>query len=372
VNKTSVYEKLILYYQSGTGNSYRTAVWMAEAAEKAGLSVELIPIHQANPAVELKDNAKSLVGFISPTHGFIAPWSMLKFLIRLPFRRNVHAFYLATRGRLKFGRMFVPGLAAGTIWFSALILALKGYRLVGVESIDMPSNWMTLHSGQKPESIRAIIDRSKPRVDRFISRLLSGGRNWFTLRNAVELLFSIVLFPVSIGYLLFGKTFMSKIYFANRKCNSCGVCAKNCPQKAIRMVGKRNPKPFWTFHCESCMRCMGFCPQKAIEVHQPYVIIYCFFILMPFLETLNVWFAGWFPGIPVLYEIVFAGLYFLIYIAAVAAAYLLYFGLSLVPFGNTLMTWTTLTHVYRRYREPETTLHDLQKNSTTFHRSEES
>jgi len=358
--KSAAYKKLQLFYQSGTGNSYRVAVWMAEAARQTGMSAELIPIHQANPREAIPDDPQILIGFVSPTHGFIAPWCMLKFLARLPVRKNVPAFYLATRGRLKFGRVLVPGLAAAAVWFSALILALKGFRLVGVESIDMPSNWMTLHSAQKPESIRAIIDRSQPRVTRFIFRLLSGGRNWFTLRNIVELLFAIVLFPVSIVYLLFGKTFMAKIYFANRSCNSCGLCAKNCPQQAIRMVGRKNPKPFWTFRCESCMRCMGFCPQKAIEAHQPYVIIFCFCILLPFLDTLQTWFAGWFPAIPVLFPVTFAIVYFLIYLAAVAVAYLIYFGLTLIPFVNRIMSWTTLTHVYRRYREPDTKLSDLR------------
>jgi len=361
-SRPAAYEKLQLFYQSGTGNSYRVAVWMAEAARQSGMSAELIPIHQADLVQDIPDDPHTLTGFVSPTHGFIAPWSMLKFLARLPVRRKVPAFYLATRGCLKFGRMLVQGLAASAVWFSALILVLKGFRLTGVESIDMPSNWMTLHSAQKPESIHIIIDRSKPRVERFISRLLSGRKHWLTLRNVVELIFAIALFPFSIVYLLFGKTFMSKIYFANRNCNSCGICAKNCPQQAIRMTGRKHPKPFWTFRCESCMRCMGFCPQKAIEAHQPYIIIYCFFILLPFLDTLQTWFAGRVPVIPVSFPITFAIVYFLIYLAAVEIAYLLYFGLTLIPFVNSIMSWTTLTHVYRRYREPETKLSDMQSD----------
>lgn len=48
------------------------------------------------------------------------------------------------------------------------------------------------------------------------------------------------------------------------KCNSCGLCVKNCKFEAIKMVnGKPKLNPFL---CEGCGACEVICPQKAIKM----------------------------------------------------------------------------------------------------------
>ena len=44
------------------------------------------------------------------------------------------------------------------------------------------------------------------------------------------------------------------------KCNSCGICVKECPAGAI---SKDNPKVTDKEKCISCMHCVVVCPQKA-------------------------------------------------------------------------------------------------------------
>ena len=49
-----------------------------------------------------------------------------------------------------------------------------------------------------------------------------------------------------------------------KKCNDCGLCAKNCRFSAIKMVkGKPKLNPFL---CEGCGACEVICPQKAIKL----------------------------------------------------------------------------------------------------------
>jgi len=49
-----------------------------------------------------------------------------------------------------------------------------------------------------------------------------------------------------------------------KKCNGCGLCAKNCRFSALKMVnGKPKLNPFL---CESCGACEVICPQKAIRL----------------------------------------------------------------------------------------------------------
>ena len=49
-----------------------------------------------------------------------------------------------------------------------------------------------------------------------------------------------------------------------KKCNSCGLCVKNCRFDALKMVnGKPKLNPFL---CEGCGACEAICPQKAIKL----------------------------------------------------------------------------------------------------------
>lgn len=49
----------------------------------------------------------------------------------------------------------------------------------------------------------------------------------------------------------------------NSSCIGCGLCAKKCPVKAIKMKEKR---PVWVKDkCAMCLGCLHRCPKFAIE-----------------------------------------------------------------------------------------------------------
>ncbi len=49
-----------------------------------------------------------------------------------------------------------------------------------------------------------------------------------------------------------------------KKCDGCGLCAKNCRFSAIKMInGKPKVNPFL---CEGCGACEAICPKKAIKL----------------------------------------------------------------------------------------------------------
>ena len=54
-----------------------------------------------------------------------------------------------------------------------------------------------------------------------------------------------------INYLLKPKS--------DKKCESCGICAKLCPVNAIPLD---DPKETNSEKCISCMRCISICPKK--------------------------------------------------------------------------------------------------------------
>ncbi len=158
----------------------------------------------------------------------------------------------------------------------------------------MAANMNNLHPSLTPDTVRRISEKTKTRIDLFVTPILSGKRVIFTLNNLYEgiwagLLFWLIpIFPIL--YLIYAKTTMAKIMFANNRCVSCGRCARFCPNRAIEMkkfLGKK--RPFWTYHCENCMRCMGYCKQNAIEAGHSWAILQYFFVTIPVVVMLLSW-----------------------------------------------------------------------------------
>jgi len=356
------YKSAVIYVMSGTGNSYRSSVWLKDFSEEKKASAQVIPVEKANPEEEILEGSHNLAGIVMPTHAFTAPWHMLKFVYRLPRRRSTHAFCIATRTGLKFGRVFTPGISGSGTFIIAILLALKGYDVRGVMSLDMPSNWMSLHSGLHPKNVEAIISRAKPRVSRFTDRIFSNEKYWLTLNNLYEVIWGLLLFPISVLYLLIGRFFLAKLFFANNDCNGCGICANNCAVKAIKMTGLNNPRPFWKYNCESCMRCMAFCPHEAIEAGHSWAVMLYFITSVPISSYLLIWFSESLPFINQLDNPWLKGIFDILYIyPSLFISYYLFNMLMRIRAINYIFTYTTFTHLYRRYHEPDTKIKDISR-----------
>jgi ferredoxin len=255
------YKKLTLFFMSGTGNSYRSAKWIEAKATMLGLeaNLKLVPAEQT---ATIPLGPETLVGFVMPTHGFTAPWPMTKFVLKLPLGRGTHAFVIVGRGGSKVGNTYIPGLEGTACYLMALLLIIKGFNVRGVMAVDMPANWVVAYPALAPEKAADIMNRAKNRTLAFFSTILEG-RKYFG--GWIGLILGFLLVPISIAYLLVGRFFLAKLFFANNDCNGCGLCAENCSYGGIKMKGGKKIRPYWTYSCESCMRCMAYCPEKAIE-----------------------------------------------------------------------------------------------------------
>jgi Pyruvate/2-oxoacid:ferredoxin oxidoreductase delta subunit len=346
---------LELHYMTGTGNSLRVARWMQTAAEDAGAATSLHAIGASRPeaAASRADSAASMIGVLFPTHGFTAPWGAIKYVARLPRQTGRPAFVMASRAGWGWEWLRLPGFEGTGSWLVALMLALKGARVVGITGVDMPSNWTVLHPGMRPANVADIVARAEVRVNAFASRVLGGGR---LFRGWIPLVLGLLIAPISLGYLLIGRLLLAKLLVADERCTSCGVCARTCPFEAVRMVGKRQRRPYWTYSCEGCMRCMNVCPETAIQAWQPgFVALFA---------------LGSLIGVPVGMLVGAIGVSRLgaagtlaeqvISWAAMLAAWALAYGALWFASRWTPVAWllghTTFTRLYRRYHEPDTDL----------------
>lgn len=346
-------------FLSGTGNSRKAAIWAGEAAKAFGMrstvfSFDSPDIHKED--ISAPDNT---FGLFFPAHGFTAPWGIIHFVqSRLPRSRGASAFVVVTRGGTKFGPLFAPGMEGTAGYLLALLLWLKGYKIQGVMGLDMPSNWMAFHWGLHPEkSAKPIIARANERAGRFYNNVFSGSKAFWSL---IPLIIGIIISPISAGYLVLGRLFLAKLFFASYKCDGCAVCADNCPFSAIKMRGSPKPRPYWTTECESCMRCMAYCPKRCVEAGHSIAAIMFYITMTPvsvyLLDAITRRY-GWFA--PSANDWTAAFIYIVYSIISMLAVYAALDVMLRVPFINRIFTWTTLTFVYRRYHEPSTRLREL-------------
>jgi len=284
------YDKLIIYYFSGTGNAKNASIWIQKAAEEKGLITQVINIDRFETIEYPELLNRTLIGFCFPTHGFNAPPVVLRFILKFPNVKNTDAFILNTRGGLKLSRLFLPGVSGLAQILPALMLKLKGFRIVGMQPLDLPSNWIILHPGLKKEVINSIYRRCNRIVNNFTLKLLSGKRKYKAL---LSLPIDIALLPITLGYYFIGRFFLAKTLIATDACDSCEKCVKQCPVKAITMI---NNRPFWSYNCESCMRCINNCHVRAIETAHTFsalLLIISAFVISPLLIIILKYSGAW-------------------------------------------------------------------------------
>lgn len=360
-------DSVLLYVLSGTGNTYRVACWLIEFLQSKHIKTFQQYIEQVSVQADIERPERQLLAILFPTHGFMPPWSMIKFLLRLPRQKKSPAIIIATRGAYCLGPLTIPGAAGFATFFAAGILFFKGYDIRGFISLDMAANMNNFHPSLSKASVKRIANKSHARAAGFFAKILFGRRVILTLNNVYEAIWSILLFTVipifPILYLLYGKTAMAKIMFANNSCISCGRCALFCPNKAIEMkkfLGK--VRPFWTFHCENCMRCMGFCKKRAVEAGHSLAILQYFIASIPVVALIiskSTFALGYSFEITSYWTMLLLEIgYFL---PVLFLSYWIFWLLIRIPIIHNFFTITTLTHYFKRYHEPDTRLGDLRK-----------
>jgi hypothetical protein len=258
---------LRVFYFSGTGNARNVAVWLAAAWAERGREVAVAEIARTDPAT-VRLGPEDELALISPTHGFNFPPITLGFLLRLPraAARN-RALVVNTRAGVRFFGVALPGLSGIAQLLAALTLLVKGYRVVGMRPMDLPSNWLALHPGLRADNVAALHARGEAKTRRFAARILDGGRDYRALWDLPQ---DLLIAPIAVGYYFVGRFLLAKSFVASRDCDGCGACVSGCPLKAIRLEAGR---PFWSYRCESCMRCMNACPRRAIETAHGFVAV---------------------------------------------------------------------------------------------------
>ncbi len=343
-----MYSNLTIFYFTGTGNALAAANWIADEAETRGVKTSVIQITPSLKAIGFPGGTDSLVGFCYPTHGFNAPPVVINFLFRFP-KGNNPVFLLNTRAGMKLSKLFTPGMSGLAQLFPALILGIKGYKIAGLQPMDLPSNWISIHPGLRQKVVDSIFQRCEKISKRFSAKILDG-KNVFNglLSLPVDLLIS----PISVAYILLGRFALAKTFIADSRCNNCLLCEKECPVKAIVIKNKR---PFWTRKCESCMHCMNRCPQRAIQTPHLFVAVvwWLVFLVLPLFILKELFRLT--PESAQYYNLIFVGVMIVTGFPVIFLSYrILHFFLKF-RFFSAITSCTSLTRFkfWRRYFAPK-------------------
>lgn len=133
----------------------------------------------------------------------------------------------------------------------------KLYPLSSSYSLLMPNNYILGSDTDEEGEIRQKIAAAREELKRISGEIRQQERVYRVHQGSLAGLKSHL---VNFGFNHFARS--AKPFFAEDRCNGCGLCVRNCPAHAITL---RETKPVWASQCFQCLRCINECPTQAIQ-----------------------------------------------------------------------------------------------------------
>lgn len=234
---------MVIFYYSGTGNS----LWLARTLAGELGTAEVVSM----PDWEKKGLAVDtrVTGLVFPVHIWGVPRRVLNFLDRLADLKPEYIFAIANNA----------GQVANTLVQLDRALQARGLSLSGGWSVVMPSNYIPWGGPGTAAEQEARFAAARQKLSRIAEVIKSG------VEGVVEKgpLWQRVLLSGVVYNLSFSRVpGMDSQFWADGRCNKCGLCVRLCPSRNIVL---QEGNLSWQNHCEQCMACIQWCPQEALQ-----------------------------------------------------------------------------------------------------------
>jgi ferredoxin len=233
--------KTRLYVYTGTGNS----LWVARqlATELKKTAIEFMPY----PKKPFKVQAEA-VGIIFPVHIWGLPGRVIQFVNHLKVKPGTYLFAVAVNA----------GQPAATLLQLKKLMAARQLSLSLGYSIVLPSNYIPWGGPGPMDTQQQSFREAQKKVKAIAGPVMRQER------DKVERgpLWHNILFSLFYKLSFRQVRKMDKKFWADEKCDSCGICSRVCPAANIEMI---KGKPAWLHRCEQCLACLQWCPQEAIQ-----------------------------------------------------------------------------------------------------------
>jgi ferredoxin len=233
--------KTRLYAYTGTGNS----LWIARqlALELKEATLEFMPYPSRDFEVEADG-----VGIIFPVHIWGLPIRVIQFVTHLRVKPGTYLFALAANA----------SQVAATLLQLQKLMSTRKMSLAAGYSVVLPSNYIPWGGPGPIDRQERLFREAREKVKAIAGAILQSQRQ----RVDRGPFWQNILFTWFYKMSLRSVHKLDKNFWADEKCNRCGVCSKVCPANNIEMV---NEKPTWLHRCEQCLACIQWCPQEAIQ-----------------------------------------------------------------------------------------------------------
>ena len=231
----------VIYYFSGSGNSYKIA---KKISERLG-DTELIKISAENMHLDLVNNYKK-VGIVFPVYFFSLPKMVKEFVENLKIDDEDYIYSVGTCG----------GFVGVAFVHLQEIFLKKGYSNLSTFKILMPDNYQVLYSPSPVEKQLDVISKSNIILDTIVPLIRD---EKFHREKDPNIGLKII---GNTAYKTFKPRDKDKNFWTDENCNGCSICEKICPANDIVMVHNKRK---WLNNCEQCLACMQWCPEKSIQ-----------------------------------------------------------------------------------------------------------
>ncbi len=226
----------MIFYFSGTGNSYDAAMRMQGQEERLYNITDCIWNKQFSFVLEEEER----VGFVFPVYFGGLPSIVQTFLSKVHFDRTPGYLYaVLTCGGNPYG--------AGNM--TADTLGRNGLVLDAVWPVVMPDNYLFLYEPDTEEQKMAALEKAGPVLEEIRTHIEKKEINDPAGRRKDRAV-TALMYP----FYVHGRR--TKKFWTDDQCIGCATCVNRCPAKAMTM---ENGHPKWIkdrcIHCMACIRC---------------------------------------------------------------------------------------------------------------------
>ncbi len=226
----------MIFYFSGTGNSYQAAKALLSPGEAA---VDMAKcVWDRKYSFDLTEDEP--LGFVCPVYYGGLPSVVREFIA---------AFKPDGRERYCWGVLTCGGSSLSAMEMLRSDLAKTGLALDACFSVTMPENYVIMFTLDSDEKIRRTLSAAERELKKIKARLDAREKVSVKCPAAVKAL-SRAMYP------MYDRMRRTAKFTSDDQCIGCGTCAGRCPAHAIVMRGGR---PKWIkercIHCMACVRC---------------------------------------------------------------------------------------------------------------------
>ena len=242
-------KRICIFLFSGTGMTKYVIDHLAQALELLSLQVDVYPIEEVQ-LQQISFDDYDRLGIAYPVHAFNAPKIVVNFAKQLPDDLSKNVFLISTAGE-------DHPINYSSSQLLMKILRKKQCSVFYDKQLYMPSNFAIQYDEAKVAAILSTVDNAIPQITQEISSSMERKQSANALSTCMATLGRAEWF---------GAIWLGKLFYADKHCNHCGICAANCPNRNITNGNKVR----FRWHCGLCMRCLYICPQRAIKIRWPF------------------------------------------------------------------------------------------------------